>query len=72
MQNNEEGSGQIIYDVGVRLAWKKKRGNGYLNMYFKEQRIDHFSLLQGQSRLSISISNPRDDSKDDVICRSNR
>ena len=25
--------GQMIYDVGVRLAWKKKRGNGYVNMY---------------------------------------
>ena len=25
--------GQMIYDVGVRLAWKKKRGNGYINMY---------------------------------------
>lgn len=24
---------QIIYDLGVRLAWKKKRGNGYMNMY---------------------------------------
>ncbi len=33
MQNNEEGEGQIIYDIGVRLAWKKKRGNGYTNMY---------------------------------------
>lgn len=33
MQNNEEGQGQIIYDIGVRLAWKKKRGNGYTNMY---------------------------------------
>ena len=26
--------GQMIYDVGVRLAWKVKRGNGYNNMYF--------------------------------------
>ena len=25
--------GQMIYDIGVRLAWKKKRGNGYTNMY---------------------------------------
>lgn len=25
--------GQMIYDIGVRLAWKKKRGNGYVNMY---------------------------------------
>ena len=25
--------GQMIYDVGVRLAWKKKKGNGYINMY---------------------------------------
>lgn len=25
--------GQMIYDVGVRLAWKVKRGNGYNNMY---------------------------------------
>lgn len=24
---------QMIYDVGVRLAWKKKRGSGYTNMY---------------------------------------
>lgn len=24
---------QVIYDLGVRLAWKKKRGNGYMNMY---------------------------------------
>lgn len=23
----------MIYDIGVRLAWKKKRGNGYTNMY---------------------------------------
>lgn len=23
----------MIYDVGVRLAWKKKKGNGYINMY---------------------------------------
>jgi methanogenic corrinoid protein MtbC1 len=25
--------GQMIYDIGVRLAWKIKRGNGYTNMY---------------------------------------
>ena len=25
--------GQMIYDIGVRLAWKKKKGNGYTNMY---------------------------------------
>ncbi len=25
--------GQVIYDVGVRLAWKRKRGSGYTNMY---------------------------------------
>lgn len=30
-QTNEEG--QVIYDIGVRLAWKKKKGNGYVNMY---------------------------------------
>lgn len=24
---------QTIYDLGVRLAWKKKRGNGYTNVY---------------------------------------
>lgn len=29
----ELGQGQVIYDIGVRLAWKKKRGNGYTNMY---------------------------------------
>ena len=29
----EKEEGQIIYDIGVRLAWKKKRGNGYTNMY---------------------------------------
>lgn len=28
-----EEQGQMIYDVGVRLAWKKKKGNGYVNMY---------------------------------------
>lgn len=25
--------GQLIYDIGVRLSWKKKRGNGYMNMH---------------------------------------
>ena len=25
--------GQMIYDIGVRLAWKKKKGSGYTNMY---------------------------------------
>lgn len=29
----ELAQGQVIYDVGVRLAWKKKRGSGYVNMY---------------------------------------
>lgn len=29
----ELAQGQMIYDVGVRLAWKKKRGSGYVNMY---------------------------------------
>lgn len=29
---NEEGM-QMIYDIGVRLSWKKKRGNGYVNMH---------------------------------------
>lgn len=23
----------MIYDIGVRLAWKRKRGSGYTNMY---------------------------------------
>ena len=26
-------SGQMIFDLGVRLAWKKKKGSGYTNMY---------------------------------------
>ena len=29
----ELAQGQMIYDIGVRLAWKKKKGNGYTNMY---------------------------------------
>ena len=29
----ELADGQMIFDIGVRLAWKKKRGNGYINMY---------------------------------------
>jgi len=32
-QEQQPQEGQMIYDVGVRLAWKKKRGNGYTNMY---------------------------------------
>jgi len=32
-QEQQPQEGQMIYDVGVRLAWKKKRGNGYVNMY---------------------------------------
>jgi hypothetical protein len=29
----ELSQGQMIYDVGVRLAWKKKIGSGYTNTY---------------------------------------
>ena len=29
----DKEKGQVIWDLGVRLAWKKKRGNGYMNMY---------------------------------------
>lgn len=29
----ELSEGQMIYDIGVRLAWKKKKGNGHVNMY---------------------------------------
>ena len=25
--------GQMIFDIGVRLAWKRKKGSGYVNMY---------------------------------------
>lgn len=25
--------GQTIFDIGVRLSWKKKRGNGHVNMH---------------------------------------
>ena len=32
-QEQQSEEGQMIYDVGVRLAWKIKRGNGYTNMY---------------------------------------
>lgn len=32
-QEQQSQEGQVIYDIGVRLAWKKKRGNGYTNMY---------------------------------------
>ena len=32
-QEQQSQEGQMIYDIGVRLAWKKKRGNGYVNMY---------------------------------------
>jgi len=32
-EEEKAAEGQMIYDVGVRLAWKKKRGNGYTNMY---------------------------------------
>lgn len=30
MQSKEE-EGQMIYLVGLKLAWKVKRGNGYIN-----------------------------------------
>ena len=30
MQNKEE-EGQMIYLVGLKLSWKVKRGNGYIN-----------------------------------------
>lgn len=33
MSEEVKDEGQIIYDIGVRLAWRKKRGNGYTNMY---------------------------------------
>lgn len=33
MSEEVKDKGQVIYDIGVRLAWKKKRGNGYTNMY---------------------------------------
>lgn len=29
--SNDEG--QMIYDIGVRLSWKVKKGNGYSNMH---------------------------------------
>lgn len=32
-QEPQPQEGQMIYDIGVRLAWKKKKGNGYVNMY---------------------------------------
>ena len=32
-QEQQPQEGQMIYDIGVRLAWKIKRGNGYTNMY---------------------------------------
>lgn len=28
----KDEQGQMIYDIGVKLSWKKKRGNGYINM----------------------------------------
>ena len=33
MQSDKEDEGQMIYDIGVRLSWKKKKGNGHVNMY---------------------------------------
>jgi hypothetical protein len=32
-KSEDLAQGQMIYDIGVRLAWKKKKGNGYTNMY---------------------------------------
>jgi len=32
-QEQQPQAGQMIYDVGVRLSWKKKVGNGYTNMH---------------------------------------
>jgi len=32
-QEQQPQEGQMIYDIGVRLAWKRKRGSGYTNMY---------------------------------------
>ena len=40
MMSNE---GQTIYDVGVRLSWKKKVGNGYTNRAFSSHPTDPFS-----------------------------
>ncbi len=31
MQNDEEG--QMLYYIEVKLTWKIKRGNGYINNY---------------------------------------
>ena len=38
--------GQMIYDVGVRLAWKKKRGNGYINNYKNVEFVSRAESLE--------------------------
>ena len=50
--------GQTIYDVGVRLSWKKKVGNGYTNMHLGTPdrpfqfvtRAKAYECYQSQSR----------------------
>lgn len=41
-KGQELAQGQMIYDVGVRLAWKVKKGNGYINQYRGNEKIPYY------------------------------
>ena len=49
--------GQMIYDVGVRLAWKKKRGNGYVNMYqgTKDRPFQFVTRAKSLDHINLSL-----------------
>ena len=48
MQNEEQG--QMLYYVEVKLTWKIKRGNGYINNYRDYQFITRAKTIEHINR----------------------
>ena len=44
MQNEEQG--QMLYYIEVKLTWKIKRGNGYINNYRDYQFITRAKTIE--------------------------
>jgi len=49
--------GKMIYHLRVRAAWKKKRGNGYINMY-RGTKDDALEIVTISSTVDELNANP--------------
>ena len=53
---SEDNQGRMIYHYYARIAWKKKRGNGYINNYKNVEFVSRADSIEEMNRSAEFIA----------------